>query len=47
LNGKKSPFSKQLFWPYNSLVTDGGVLTDYLQSIVVIKNFQASEPLNN
>jgi erythromycin esterase-like protein len=49
LNERNSPFRKKLIWPYNGagIEPTDGVLTDYLQSIVVIKGFRASQPLND
>lgn len=47
LKGENSPFSKKLIW----LTPDGnptaGVTTDYYQYVVVIKDSQATEPIND
>ncbi len=49
LNEQNSPFRTKLIWPYyDSIISPiGGVLTDYLQGIVVIKGFGASGPIND
>lgn len=49
LSENNSPFKKKLICPYSdpTIKPTGGVLTNYLQSIVVIKGFGASESLND
>lgn len=47
LNGKNSPFSKELIWPFYCDKPKAGVTTDFFQYIIVIKNSEASEPLND
>ncbi|MCL6457147.1 MAG: hypothetical protein K6T85_03990, partial [Gorillibacterium sp.] len=49
LNGKNSPFAKQLLWPLNQesgMPPLEGVTTDYIQYLVVIRDSPASKPLN-
>lgn len=38
LNGKDSPFSKELIWPLKHKFPNGGVTEDYIQYLIVIKD---------
>lgn len=45
LNGKNSPFNKELIWPISHKMPQGGVTTDYFQYLIVIKDSDSAEPL--
>lgn len=45
LNNKKSPFHNSLIWPLEHKIPNGGVTTDYLQYLLVIKDSEAMESL--
>lgn len=47
LNGENSPFRKELIWLTPDDNPIDGVTTDYYQYVVVIKDSQATEPLND
>jgi hypothetical protein len=47
LNGKDSPFSKNLIWITSDNIPKSGVTTDFYQYIILVKNSQATEPLND
>lgn len=47
LNGKDSPFSSGMIWPFVDGKPNKGVTTDFFQYVVVIRNSQATEPLND
>ncbi|WP_315120646.1 erythromycin esterase family protein [uncultured Clostridium sp.] len=47
LNGEGSPFNKELMWPFGHGKPVDGVTTDYFQYILVIRNSDATKPLND
>jgi hypothetical protein len=47
LNGKDSPFSKDSIWLTTDIMPTSGVTVDFYQYIILIKNSQATEPLND
>lgn len=47
LNGKDSPFSQNLIWITSDYIPKNGVTTDFYQYLILVKNSQATEPLND
>jgi hypothetical protein len=47
LDGKDSPFSKDVIWLTSDIIPTSGITTDFYQYIILMKNSQATEPLND
>ncbi|MGM0438178.1 MAG: hypothetical protein ACQEQD_07885 [Bacillota bacterium] len=47
LNGRQSPFSKDLIWMLGETKPKKGVTTDYFQYLIFLEDYKASTPLRN